>query len=406
MPLQYISDVTLVASYPQSSCACQSNKSIATSPSKMFSTSACPKITLTMAQVIAMQKKSIVVPRGNLVPVYNISITKYENVDSVDRNQEPVTTHTVEVPEGRLSGIHSKAPMKVVNRGPGPTKVKVINPDGSTEETSVEVGAEVVTYFEGRIAIVHLPAEDGLPDRARIGFDRYFLSNFLVVDATEFTIKDTGYTINASCLEDVFQKVKAVLTGDMKVLEDALAQNSCPKLKKYMNTAKGIPAEWFEAPLGGKTLAFQVMEYLQAWCATCPVRNAFLVEIMKIATDLGVSPDNVEICEYTDDSNYGCGVVPGDFMPILAEGIFKPKGKNFLGPVISAVARKVVELGSHAAYVNWFKETYPPLFELESTVEKEETVDEIPSLGARLASDVDLSPSGRTGSNGRTLSFA
>ena len=93
-------------------------------------------------------------------------------------------------------------------------------------------------------------------------------------------------------------------------------------------------------------------------------------------------------------------------MPILAEGIFKPKGKNFLGPVISAVARKVVELGSHAAYVNWFKETYPPLFELESTVEKEETVDEIPSLGARLASDVDLSPSGRTGSNGRTLSFA
>jgi hypothetical protein len=382
----------------------------------MFSAHKYASIPITMAQINLFQKGSAIVPRGNLVPAYNIPITKFINVDKADRNGEPIETHEVEVAAGRLFGTLSFGAMEVTNRGPYATMVKVTNPDGSKGEKELKVGEKIITSkFEGRMAMSFFDESDTAASRALIGFDRHFFSNFVGVRAVRLIIGGTLLTIESTCLEAIFQDTKAVTTGDLKTLEEALAQNSCPKLKKYMSTAS-VPKEWFEGADGEESLAYKVMRHLQAWCVTCPTRHAMLKEVMEIAMAKGVLPENVQIVEYTDDRNYGCDVVPGDFMPLLAEDCFAPKGRNFLGPVISAIACQVVKLDTHANYVTWYKETFPPLFVLKPDAVEEVTLesdsiqaDVDPSisttLGARFASEVDLAPpEGRTGSNSRTLS--
>jgi hypothetical protein len=60
-----------------------------------------------------------------------------------------------------------------------------------------------------------------------------------------------------------------------------------------------------------------------------------------------------------------------------------------MGSAITAVARKVAELGTHEAYVSWFEGNFAPVFVLE---------EEAPAtLGARTSSQANLPvPEART----------
>jgi hypothetical protein len=123
-------------------------------------------------------------------------------------------------------------------------------------------------------------------------------------------------------------------------------------------------------------------------------------ELMAIPVEHGVCPENIEIYEYSGDSIYGAGVAnEGDFAPLLEED-YVPKGKNLLGPIVSALARQAIK-GTHAEYVSWFEANYPPFFVLDPAQPQEE---EAVHLGARTASEADLpsAPQGRTGSNSRS----
>ena len=49
---------------------------------------------------------------------------------------------------------------------------------------------------------------------------------------------------------------------------------------------------------------------------------------------------------------------------VLFDWMFDPVDRDELGRAITATARRVWELQTHAAYVAWFKEAFPPLFSL------------------------------------------
>lgn len=356
-----------------------------------------PKIRISKLQLDTLKRGSRAAPRGNLIPELRENITSFENIDAVDRTTKVKTIRTIAVPSDvTMIGIPTIAATELLakNRGPTVAKVDVIDPAGgggdsgtTTVKKELAVGEETACLFEGSLVISILHATPSRNAKARIAFDRYFLSNFIGLEAVGLPVEGSeGGTIGAVCVEVAFQITKALLTNDLDVLKNALDSTSCPALKKYMGTVKSVPPEWFSNPAGGEPLSQSVMEYFQAWCLTCPTRFEVLRWLMSIPMERGVRPEDIEIYEYNSDAIYGVGVLEGNFEPLLQDD-YVPKGKNVLGSIVTSLSRKVVG-GTHADYVKWFQESYPPLFALCT----EETEKETSILGARTASNADLSP--------------
>lgn len=365
-----------------------------------------PKIPVCPKQLKALSEGSRAATRGNLIPSVFPSlpeIRSFTNVDSIDKQTKAKTKRSVVVPADReFMGIFEHGRMLVENYGPRATKVDVSTSDDpdAKEEQMLPPGCEIEGRFEGKILFsIHTDKTIG-KKKGFIAFDRYFLSNFLDVDAVKLRVDGSEVELEMCCVEIWFQIIKALLTGNLSLLKEALEQLSCPKLKGFMSKAP-VPNYWFNPVDGKNAWSVDVMAYLQAWCVTCPKRFEMLCTLMNIMIERGVDPADVEIFEYSGDSKYGVGATEGDFAPLLEED-YKPKGENILGPIISDIARQAIK-GSHADYVKWFQDTHPNLFELvtpaPSAEAVQEQVEEVSVLGARLASVAELpAPSGRTGS--------
>jgi hypothetical protein len=235
-----------------------------------------------------------------------------------------------------------------------------------------------VGFFEGTFFLCFLPACDNKPARVRVGADRQVISNFCRLFAAPLRVEGSDICLNFPNVEAPFQLFKAILTGDVSILEKALGQKKAGELKNFMGQVKGIPASWFSAVDGAsQPMNIEAMGFLQYWAATCPVRHETLCKIMKAA---GVDAEYVDIYEYNDDGNYGTKNHPEDIRPLFDHD-FVPKGGNVMGRAITAVARKVVELKTHAAYVAWFEESFAPIFKLDPATT---------TLGARTASQAEL----------------
>ncbi len=362
-----------------------------------------PKIPVCPKQLTLLASGSRAVPRGNLFPCDVPHLKDLPLITSFQNNfNDPVTKEDVSIlvhvsSHLKVMGFPTFGKMNVENRGSYTTKIDVTEVVGAkpTVEVPLAPGEKAFAYFEGHLLVI--VSSDG----ASIAFNRYFLSNFVGLEAVPLFVDGSDTHINAVCLEVMFQLIKASLINNVSILEEALSKTSCPDLKKFMGKAAGIPPSWFSVPEGEQTLANRVMEYLQAWCLTCPKRFALIRELMDLVMEHGVRPENVRFFEYSDDPTYGVSAVPGDFRPILEQD-YVPKGKNQLGPILSALACQAIK-GTHADYVNWFRATFPNLFVLNNPEPAQEDEDSV--LGARTASEADLEvPSGRTSSNGRSLS--
>jgi hypothetical protein len=360
-----------------------------------------PKIHICPKKLAFLVSGSRAVPRGDIRPsdISNLKdlpfITSFQN-NFHDRELKEDFSILVHVPSHlKVIGFPTIGKMNVENRGFYPAKVEVTEVIGTKPKVEVPLapGEKTFAYFEGHLLVIISP------DGARIAFNRHYLSNFVGLEAVPLFVDGSDAHINAVCLEILFQSIKASLTNNDSILEEALSKTSCPDLKKFMGKAAGVPSDWFSVPEGEQTLANRVMEYLQAWCLTCPKRFALIRELMDLVMEHGVRPENVQFFEYSDDSTYGVGAVPGDFRPILEQD-YVPKGKNQLGPILSALACQAIK-GTHADYINWFRVSFPNLFVLDNPAQE----DEDSVLGTRTASEADLEvPSGRTPSNGRSLS--
>jgi hypothetical protein len=82
-----------------------------------------------------------------------------------------------------------------------------------------------------------------------------------------------------------------------------------------------------------------------------------------------------------EDRNYGLGLLSGNLRPVFERDFQPSQGKDIMGIHLSAVVRRVAELKTHEAYVEWFEANRPALFcssEAESV------------LGARTVSEAGL----------------
>ena len=366
----------------------------------------CIAILTTPKQIAEINAgKSNLKCRANVLPVLKavpspvrMTIGKEKIVREDGKKVDKFTYGDIDLSIGQtLMGVIDHGDVEFKNMSPDSMTVQYTEADGTTAEKVVLAGETATGFFEGTCVICYIPATEDRSARARIGFDRQVLSNFCRLYAIPIPVAGSETGIEFLSVEAAFQMVKAMLTRNAETLKGALSQKKPGDLKAFMNKATGIPEAWFKSIDGEKQMAHAVMEYLQAWAATCPVRHAILVFLISTAKGLGASIESISIHEHNEDPNYGTSCLPSDFRPLF-DSDFAPKGDVF-GRAITAVARKVDELGTHEAYVAYFKANYAPIFALE---EEEE---EIPTLGARLASEVDLEqPEGRTGSYGRTLS--
>lgn len=346
----------------------------------------CFSVCVTPKQLEVLRKGSKLSSRANIFPVLR-PVVNHQNTDRKEKstNAEGKSIdifHTSELvlSEGQvLRGVTSHGFVEFTNMSPVSMMAKVTNADGTVTEQEVLAGENVTGFFEGTFFFCYLPACAGKPARVRVGADRQVISNFCQLFAVPLRVEGSDIRLNFPNVEAFFQLLKAILTGDVSILEKAMEQMKPGALKDFMGEVKGIPNAWFKAIDGAsRPLAFDAMEFLQAWAATCPVRHATLLEIMKAA---GVDAQYVDIHEHNGDGNYGTKSLPEDIRPLFDHD-YMPKGGNVMGSAITAVARKVVELETHAAYVAWFEGNFAPVFKLK----EEETT----SLGARTASQAEL----------------
>jgi hypothetical protein len=346
----------------------------------------CFSVCVTPKQLEVLRKGSKLSSRANVFPVLK-PVVNHQNTDrkekTTDAEGKPVDIfHTSELvlSEGQvLRGVTSHGFVEFANMSPASMMAKATNADGTVTEHEVLAGKTTMGFFEGTFFLCYLPACDGKPARVRVGADRQVISNFCGLFALPLRVEGSDVYLNFPNVEAVFQLLKAILTGDASILEEAMGQKKPGDLKKFMNKVKGIPDAWFNAVDGAsQSLAYDAMEFLQFWAATCPVRHETLRRIMEAA---GVDAEHVDIYEHNEDGNYGTKSLPEDIRPLFDHD-YVPKGGNVMGRAITAVARKVVELKTHAAYVAWFEGNFAPIFKLK----EEETT----SLGARTASQAEL----------------
>ena len=364
-------------------------------------------ILITDAQIDAFVKCAEMTNRPVLSPVLEEVVTTFMNNDCERKIPQPdgtvvkemVTSELILKPGQKLFGVPDNngdyGVVKLTNMGPA-AELDVLQPDNTRAKQIVATGETVVAFFEASFTLCYFPeVTEGVvisPAKVTAAFDRNGgVSNFCYSGgAVDVPIKGTDKCLKGPCVEALFQLTKAVLTGNTATVEAAAAQPSAGKLKGFMgNRALGVPGKWFKGPDGGNGMCIPVMEYLQAHAATDPSRYSVLEKILKAAMSMGVEKENVSIVEHNKDTLYGDGLLPGDLRSIFEE---KPvPGQNQMGRIVTDIARKIVELETHEAYVAWFHANYPPIFEMEEVV-----------LGIRTADDAELPESGRSGSVGRT----
>ena len=358
----------------------------------------CFSILVTPKQLDILKKASKHTSRANVFPVLR-PIVNPKNVDSVDvtkdadgNRKEVEITSELLLSEGQLLlGVIEHGQAEVTNMSPESLTVKVIDADGTESDMILLPGENAVSFFEGTFFACYLPACADGPARLRVCADRQVISNFCGLYAAPLKVKGSDVELTFSNVEALFQMFKAILTGDDSVLEAAVGQKKPGGLKQLMGKVK-VPDSWFSS------MSEDAMRFSQFWAATCPVRFATLGKIVSTAASYGVNPEDTYIHEYGPDRIYGTACLPGDVRPLFKYD-FVPKGGNVMGSAITAVARKVAELGTHEAYVSWFEGNFAPVFVLE-----EEAVvvleEEAPAtLGARTSSQANLSvPEARTSS--------
>ena len=309
-----------------------------------------------------------------------------EKVQVGDKKVENVTWEAVELPVGfELKGVMDHGNTWFTNVGPDRMKTETKDADGKKVTASAECGERVFAFFEGVFFCLNIPKTDTRAASVHYFFDRQTLSHFCLKHCIPIPVAGADQPILCISVEEKFQKAKASLTKDEVVLQTATDSVSAGKLKQYMSRAPGVPAEWLDLSKGENSLALQTLNHCEHWGATCPKFHAFLRKLVQDAVEKDVDPSNVFFYEHNEDKNYSTGldyrVIRPFFEEEFLENGFKLPGKNFAGIAITRVARKVYEL-DHEAYVAWFKDNFPPLFELEQ--------DTTTTLGARTASQAEL----------------
>ena len=352
-------------------------------------------------------KKGNLKCRANVFPVLKvvptpvkIAIRSEKILNDDGTKSEKIHYDNLDLQTGQvLMGVIAHGNVEFKNMNAESLTVEYKEADGTVKQKVVPAGESTTAFFEGNCAMGYIPADGDKPAMVHIGFDRLVLSNFCRLYAIPMPVAGSETGIDFLSVEAAFQIIKALLTRNQEILDGALDQKKPGDLKTFMGKAVGIPKSWFEATDGECPWSQLAMEYLQAWAATCPVRHSAIVNLINTAKGLGATIDNIFIHEHNQDGTYGTSCFPSDVRPLFDRD-FAPKG-DIMGKAVTAVARKIDELGTHEAYVAYFKANYAPIFKVE---EEEEDISTT-TLGARLASEVDLAPpEGRTGSNSRTLS--
>ena len=200
----------------------------------------------------------------------------------------------------------------------------------------------------------------------RCAFDKQVVSNFCDLDAAQFSADGCAVGLKFSCVEALFQYVKIVLSDDDVALKRAVENAEKPsEIKKAGGNVK-ILDEWFyKSTIYGDPVSWITMEYAQAWAATCLYHFNVLKQLMQEAVDMGVDPLKVYFHEHNGDKIYGTGCNPQDFKVLFEPDFTPPQDGDVMGKALTKAARKVWELQYWNRYVEWFKDTYPPLFVLK-----------------------------------------
>ena len=206
------------------------------------------------------------------------------------------------------------------------------------------------------------PSDQNTKAIVRYAFDQQVLSNFCELNALPIDIESCDKKMTFPCVESAFQLCKIILTDDDDTLKWGIMKADAVEIKKYGDTVEND--DWFRESSPGGPVAWHVMNYLQAWAATCPIRYNVLYNMMVEAVGLGVDPNDVYIYEYNTDSTFGTGDNPTDFAPLFSRS-YEPGGKNVTGKAITNIAREVFKRKNHDNYCEWFRQTYGTLFVLK-----------------------------------------